>query len=140
MGVIIRSDLKWQDNTDLICQKGYARLWLLRRLKGLGADVLEMLDVYEKQVRTVLEMTVPVWQPSLTQHESVQIERVQRCALYIILGTAKSYEQALETLEYETLYERRIKLCENFAKKALKHPKYKNWFNLNEQKPSKNTR
>ena len=40
LGVIIRSDLKRQDNTDLICQKGYARLWLLRRLKGLGADIL----------------------------------------------------------------------------------------------------
>ena len=80
LGVIIRSDLKWQDNTDFICQKGYARLWLLRRLKGLGANMLEMLDVYEKQVRTVLEMAVPVWQPALTKQESVQIERVQRCA------------------------------------------------------------
>ena len=57
------------------------------------------------------------------------------------MGTEyKSYEQTLELLEYETLHERRIKLCEKFAKKALKHPKYKNWFNLNEQKPSRNTR
>ena len=103
--------------------------------------MLEMLDVYEKQVRTVLEMAVPVWQPALTQQESIQIERVQRCAFYIILGTGyKSYEQALDLLEYETLYERRISLCEKFAKKALKHSKYKNWFNVNEQKPSKNTR
>ena len=98
--------------------------------------MLEMLDVYEKQVRTVLEMAVPVWQPALTKQESVQIERVQRCAFYIMLGPGyESYEQALELLEYETLYERRRKLCEKFAKKALKHPKYKNWFNLNEQKP-----
>ena len=72
LGVIIRSDLKWHDNTDFICQKGYARLWLLRRSKGSGADVLEMLDVYEKQVRTVLEMAMPVWQPALTQQEGVQ--------------------------------------------------------------------
>ena len=57
------------------------------------------------------------------------------------MGTGyKSYEQALDLLEYETLYERRISLCEKFAKKALKHSKYKNWFNMNEQKPSKNTR
>ena len=30
LGVKIRSDLKWWDNTDYICQKGYKRLWLLR--------------------------------------------------------------------------------------------------------------
>ena len=45
LGVIIRSDMKWYDNTNYICQKGYARLWLLRRLKNLGAGVLELLDV-----------------------------------------------------------------------------------------------
>ena len=104
LGVVIRSDLKWQDNTDYICQKGYARLWLIRRLKGLGADVLEMIDVYEKQVRSVLEMAVPVWQPALTKQEKTQIERVQRCAVYIILGKEyKGYEEALKILELEGL-------------------------------------
>ena len=86
LGVIMRSDMKWYDNTNHICQKGYARLWLLRRLKNLGASVSELLDVYEKQVRSVLEMAVPVWQAALTQQESIKIERVQRCAFYIILG------------------------------------------------------
>ena len=80
LGVKIQSDLKWNDNTDYICQKGYARLWMLRRLKGLGATELELLDVYEKQVRSVLELAVPVWQPALTQGQSKQIERVQRSA------------------------------------------------------------
>ena len=78
--------MKWSDNTDYICQKGYERLWMLRRLKGLGASEAEMLDVYHKQVRSVLELAVPVWQPAITQQETKQIERVQRCALYIILG------------------------------------------------------
>ena len=74
LGVIIRSDMKWFDNTDYICQKGYARLWMLRRLKGLGASEMEMLDVYYKQVRSVLELAVPVWQPALSQQEIKQIE------------------------------------------------------------------
>ena len=60
VGVIIRSDMKWCDNTDYICKKGYSRLWMIRRLKGLGADTKELLDVYQKQVRSVLEMAVPV--------------------------------------------------------------------------------
>ena len=60
LGVQIRSDLKWFDNSNYICQKGYERLWMLRRLKGLGANSSELLDVYEKQVRSILEMAVPV--------------------------------------------------------------------------------
>ena len=74
LGVIVRSDLKWSENTDHICKKGYSRLWLLRRLKGLGANVSEMIDVYNKQIRSVLEMAVPVWQAGLTMQESIQIE------------------------------------------------------------------
>ena len=58
LGVIIRCDLKWCDNTNFICKKGYSRLWMLRRLKGLGATAYEMLDVYQKLVMPVLEMAV----------------------------------------------------------------------------------
>ena len=97
---------------------------------------MEMLDVYYKQVRSVLELAVPVWQPALTQQEIKQIERVQRCALYIILGEDYlNYESALSTLECSNLDQRRVKLCENFAKKAIKHPKHTNWFCTNDQLP-----
>ena len=78
LGVQIRSDLKWFDNSNYICQKGYERLWMLQRLKGLGANSSELLDVYEKQVRSILEMAVPVWEPGLTKEETKQIERVQK--------------------------------------------------------------
>ena len=134
--------MKWYDNTEYVCQKGYARLWMLRRLKGLGASISEMLDVYEKQVRSVLELAVPVWQPALTQLEKSQIERVQRCALYIILGDDYiSYDQALELLECDNLEERRVKLCDNFAKKAYTNEKYRNWFTINDEPiPTLNTR
>ena len=48
LGVQLRSDMRWCDNTDFICKKGYSRLWILRRLKGLGANLAELVDVYEK--------------------------------------------------------------------------------------------
>ena len=51
------------DDTDYICKKGYARLWMLRTLKGLGATVKDLLDVYQKQIRSGLEMAVLVWHP-----------------------------------------------------------------------------
>ena len=135
LGVKLRSDLRWCDNSDYICQKGYARLWILRRLKVLGASQAELMDIYQKQVRSVLELAVPVWQPSLTKQEKRQIERVQRCAFYVILGQKyQSYSNALKILNSETLEERRVKLCKNFAKKSAKHPKYQNWFCKTSQK------
>ena len=125
LGVMVRSDLKWSDNSDYICKKGYARLWMLRRLIKLEATVEEMLDVYQKQVRSVLEMAVPVWQAGLTQVEVKQIERVQRTAFHIILGEQyEDYDHACKELECDKLGDRRYKLCKNFVKKAVKHPQF----------------
>ena len=86
LGVIFMSNLSWQANTDKMCQSAYARLWMLRRLKKLGASVTDMLDVYNKQIRCVLELAVAVWEPGLTLAENKQIERVQKSALMLFWG------------------------------------------------------
>ena len=138
LGVIISSDLKWNENTKFICKKGYERLWMLRRLKKLGASKSELLDVYERQIRSVLELAVPAWQPGLTKQDSNQIERIQKTAFYIILGQAyESYDNALSIVEKDRLSLRRIKLCEKFAKKAQKNPKFENWFYPDDYIPHK---
>ena len=67
LGVKITSDLKWYENTQYICSKGYARLWMLRRLKILGAETEELLDIYRQQVNSVMELAAPVWSPGLTK-------------------------------------------------------------------------
>ena len=70
-----------------------------------------------------------VWHPALTKYESRQIERVQRSAFYVILGEEyENYENALDILGSETLDDRRVKLCQKFARKAIRNPKYTNWF------------
>ena len=72
----------------------------------------ELLDVYQKQVRSVLEMAVPVWEPGLTKEESRQIERVQKTACFIIMGDDHtSYLDSLEVLGCQTLKERRGEIC-----------------------------
>ena len=72
---------------------------------------------------------MPVWQPGLTQQEIKQIERVQKCALHIILGEEyKDYRSALEKLSCDNLDTRRVKICEKFAIKAVRNPRYSNWF------------
>ena len=141
--VKIQSDLKRQENINFICKKVYERVWMIRRLKSLGANTTEMLDVYEKQVRSILELAVPVWNANLTQSEEKQIERVQKTAYYVILGHEYlNYEQGLSTLGGERLSVRRTALSLNFAKKALKSEKYKNWFSpaIPVLRPRPNTR
>ena len=135
LGVIIQSNLKWSENTEYICKKGYTRLWMLRRLKIIGANPNEMLEVYKKQIRSVMELAVPVWQPGITDGEKYQIERVQRTALYIILGKNYiNYDNALNLLDLESLDTRRKTICRNFAVKALKHEKFSKWFTYSEAK------
>ena len=100
-----------------------------------------MLDVYYKQIRCILEMAVAVWLPGLTKAESMQIERVQKCALNVILGDLYvSYDTAVDSLEVEKLSERRPKLYLNFALGAEKSQKYKNLFCPTEFTRGHNTR
>ena len=132
LGVVLRSDMKWTANTDSITEKSYKRLWVLQRLKVLGASTSDLVDVFVKQVRPVLEYAVPVWHSGITQYESDAIERVQKAASKIILQDKyKSYCTALKTLNLQPLQDRREKLCTKFALQAEKHPKFKSWFKVN---------
>ena len=116
---------------------------MLRRLKELGASSTEMLDVFYKQIRCVLEMAVAVWEPALTKAQSKQLERVQQCAFYIIMGSSyTNYEVAVTFLGSESLSVRRTQLCLSFALKCEKNQKFQNWFALSEVNdvPQPNTR
>ena len=134
VGVKIQSNLKWNANTEYICTKAYARLWMIRCLKSLGATANKLVDVFEKQVRCILELALAVWAGNLTQLQVAQIERVQRTCCHIILGdNFEGYEDALAELNLQRLSDRRSMLCLNFAKKAIKSEKYTNWFEVKAQ-------
>ena len=76
-----------------------------------------------------MEMACPAWHPTLTKADSSILERVQKSALNIILGSRyTSYESALNILELDTLEERRDELCLNFARKSAAHPIHSKWF------------
>ena len=42
---------------------------MLRRLKPLGASEADLLDIYEKQIRCILEFAAAVWTSGLTNDE-----------------------------------------------------------------------
>ena len=66
LGIIIRSDLSWSSHVTYMVNRANKKLWTLRRLKRLGCKTRDLLDVYFKQVRGILEQAVAVWHPSLT--------------------------------------------------------------------------
>ena len=129
LGVKITNDLKWNSNTQYITNKAYSRLWMIRRLKKLGANSKELVDCYTKQARSVLEYCSVVWHPGLSEINRLDIERVQKTVWAIILGKKyTSYQAALATLGLERLDSRRDSLSLKFAKKAVKSEKFSSWF------------
>ena len=131
LGLTICSNLKFHENTKIICKRGFSKLYLLRRLKKLGASTEILRDVYIKQVRSILEYAVPAWGPLITETEAIQIERVQKCALALIYNS-KSYKNALSMSKLDTLKDRRNTLCEKFTKKLVTNGMFSTWFKQKE--------
>ena len=110
------------------------KLWIIRRLKNLGANEEELVDMYIKQCRSILNFCVPVRHGAITNNERLEIERVQKGSLHLILGEKYvNYKNALELTNLETLEDRRNKLCLKFAKKAEKDIKHNKWFKLRQK-------
>ena len=109
--------------------KAFSRLWIIRRLKRLGANCSDLTDIYCKQIRSVLEFGVPVWNSNLSEHCSKEIERVQKSFAHIVLGDQYvNYLNALQILGLESLKSRRLKICKKFALRSSKHPNHSKWF------------
>ena len=74
LGVILSSNMSWAANTAYIVERCNKKTWILRRLKKLGASNTDLLDVYMKQIRSVAEFAVPVWNSSLTGEDITKIK------------------------------------------------------------------
>ena len=78
-------------------------MWILRRLYRLNLDICFLVDVYKKEVRSLLEIAVPAWHSGLTVDQAQEIERTQKVAMFIILGEKLPSEQARFLLGLEPL-------------------------------------
>ena len=82
LGINIQSDMKWKSNTENLVRKSNRKLWMIRRLKYLGAGQEDLVDIYVKHVRSILELAVPAWQGAITQSERLE----KNCATYNFRG------------------------------------------------------
>ena len=89
---------------------------LLRKVASFGTSADELKDIYILYIRSILEKSATVWHSSLTEENKNDLERVQKSAFKIILGEQyKTYSNALQKLQLETLNLRRENLCLSFA-------------------------
>ena len=129
VGFVLRSDMKTCSNTEYIVKKAYARMWIVRRLKALGASRTRLVDVLQKQVLSVLQLAVPAWDCLLTAQERTDIERVLRTGLRIIWGEDYiSFEQVLGDFGLKTMQQTRNQIVNKFVRRTIQHNKFSKWF------------
>jgi len=105
---------------------------MLSRLRRFGVPVDDLVSVYMGYVRPICEYAAPVWHSKITAAQSDQLERIQKRACRIILGSKyASYTQTLSRLNLQTLEDRRLHLCRQFAQKCLESERYSGWFPQN---------
>ena len=97
------------------------RLFMLRSLKRFGFDKSELVTVYKGYIRPLLEYSDVIWHSSLTSNQTHQLERVQKRALRIILGTDYiSYANAFDVCDVDRLSARREQHSLKFAQSLPK--------------------
>ena len=125
LGVILSKDLKWNANTDFFVTKCNRKFFMFAKLKAFRASRDDLLRVWTSYLRPICEYAAPLWHSSLSAADTSKIERIQKRALRLILGSDyTSYDDALETLKIPSMSQRRQQLCLKFGNSLLKSPKF----------------
>ena len=95
----------------------------------LDADII--LDVYRKEIRSVLEYASVVFHSGLTKKQSETLESVQKLVLRLLsnhLNLDLSANEAYIYFMTEPLEGRRLDACKTFIKRTLKNPLHSSMF------------
>ena len=129
LGIMVNSDLKWDDHVAAITSKAGKRLWFMKQLRRAGVCQNDLLYYYQSVVRPVLEYASPCWHSSLTKEQNKQLEDVQRRALHIICGNI-SYDEARRLCNIPPLHERRHELGRTFFQRIVRDKSNVLWYLL----------
>ena len=142
LGVIITDDLKWEENTSLICTKVNTKLYMISKLKAFGLEIEELMTFWKVVLRPITEYAAQLWHSGLCDVDCNKIEKLQKKILGMILGTiyienkryysvlgdAVPYKFALKHYGLTTLQEHREVLTQKFALETAKSPNHKEMF------------
>ena len=130
---MVNSSLTWDSNTRYIVKRANARMRMLHKLVEFSVSTEDLVNIFILYIRLIPEQSCQVWHSRLTLENLMDIERVQKNALKIILKDDYiSYEHALDSVGLDCLADRRQQLCLKFAKACLKHPEMKEMFPYNQ--------
>ena len=122
LGVWLQEDLGWQENTKQICKKAFSRVSLLSKLKYVGVEIEELINIYTLFIRCIAEYCSTAFHASLTEELSHKLETIQSTSLKIILQeNYVSYDAALEMCGLDRLSIRRERKLLSFSKKCLQN-------------------
>ena len=101
----------------------------LKKIQSFGATTEEMVHLWTMYCRSILKESSVVWSSSLSEENKSDLERTQKSFAKLILKQSyTTYEEALLTLNLQTLEDRRNELSLKFAKKCLNNSKFKDLF------------
>ena len=144
LGVIITDDLKWEENTTLICSKVNRKLYIISKLKSFGLQIEELITFWKVVLRPITEYAAPLWHSGLTEVDKNRIEKLQKKVLGMVLGTKYidnkryykicgdpvSYKFALQKYGLTPLHQRREVLTQKFALETAKNINHKDMFDF----------
>ena len=114
---------------------------MLTKLKYVGVNTEDLLNIYILYIRSLLEYCSVVWHSTLTVEQGQKLESVQKVCLKVILGEKYTgYKDALEYCGLASLSDRREEKCLNFGLKSLLHPIHSEMFPVNQQTLNKQDR
>ena len=104
LGTRITNDLRWNENTKMIVKSSNKRMQFLHRAAKFTNNVKDLKLIYMLQIRSKLEQSAVVWHSGLTQKNRMDLERVQKSALKLILKERYlNYKNALVVMGMDSL-------------------------------------
>jgi hypothetical protein len=132
VGIVINSELTWNDHIDYTVKRVNSVIWQLTRFKRLGADRDSLIKFYVLKIRSILMFGAVSFHSSLTQEDSRKLELQQKRSLACILGLEyRSYSHALELTSLPRIDDLRSEACLKWAIKAQANPQHTDLFPRN---------
>ena len=110
LGLIISSNLSWEEHVNAITSRASQRLYFLRLLNRARVSMDNLICVYCSLIRPTVEYACQAWHGGLTKDQTKSIESIKKRALDIIMPDAE-YDLALQISELPTLADRWVDLC-----------------------------
>ena len=134
LGVTIQSDLKWDQQVKRIITDASRWLFILSRLKKNGVATKDLVSIYKTYILPVLEFGAVVWSSSISQAQSLSIERVQKRAMRLIAYPhVLPYTDLLDAFNMHTLSVRRNQLIMRFGNALLVSERHRHLLPLTHQ-------